>query len=64
MPREHSDPQVASAEAEEAEARRDHLLARVGELHALADDLHRADDGEFGRTLSRIEDVVQQLREL
>lgn len=51
--------------SEEEQNRQDQLLARVGELHALADDLHRVeDDDEFGRTVSRIEDVVQQLREL
>lgn len=50
---------------EAEETRRDDLLARVGELHVLADDLNRAEDETaFDRTLVRIEELVQVLREL
>lgn len=50
---------------EAEETRRDDLLARVGELHVLADDLNRAEDeASFDRTLVRIEELVQVLREL
>lgn len=50
---------------EEEENRQDQLLARVGELHALASNLTRTEDGqEFHETLRQIEDLVQQLREL
>lgn len=50
---------------EAEENRRDEILARVGELHAMADGLNRADtDSEFDAALARIEDQVQRLREL